>query len=229
MNSNADVVDQLTSDGAIKAVIFDCDGVIVDSREANASFYNQFLRHFNKKGLTEEQLDYVHCHTLEESLEFLLQDDRLVKEATRLWQKMDYKPLIALLTLQPGLLECLKELSGLYKTAIATSRTRTMGELMDRFGLDPYFELVVTSLDVRYPKPHPESLNKILSYFGITPQEACYIGDSDVDRETSERAGVLFIAYRNKILRTEYHLDHFSGLLPMLEQLGGNSRLERVQ
>ena len=101
-----------------------------------------------------------------------------------------------------------------------------MADLMGRLGLNPYFELVVTSLDVRYPKPHPESLTKIISFFDITPQEACYIGDSDVDREASQRAGVLFIAYRNENLETEYHLDHFSGLMPLLEQLNSDSRLE---
>lgn len=206
------------SDGAIKAVIFDCDGVIVDSRTANAHLYNQFLKHFNKQPLTEKQLDYVHCHTLQESLEYLFRDPKLIKEAERFWQKMDYQPLIDLLTLEPGLLECLEQLSQRYKTAIATSRTRTMKQLLQRFGLDPYFDLVVTSLDVCNPKPHPESLNKILSFFNITPQEACYIGDSDVDRKTSQSAGILFIAYRNEELEADHHLAHFSELLPLLEQ-----------
>jgi phosphoglycolate phosphatase-like HAD superfamily hydrolase len=135
------------SDGAIKAVIFDCDGVIVDSRAANASLYNQFLSHFNKEPLNEDQLNYVHCHTLQESLKFLLGDDRLIREAERVWQEMDYEPLIELLTLQPGLMECLELLRRHYKTAIATSRTRTMGQLLERFELNPYFDLVVTSLD----------------------------------------------------------------------------------
>lgn len=206
------------SDGAIKAVIFDCDGVIVDSRAANASLYNQFLSHFNKGALNEDQLDYVHCHTLQESLKFLLGDDSLIREAERLWQKMDYEPLIALLTLEPGLMECLELLRRHYKTAIATSRTRTMGQLLERFGLNPYFDLVVTSLDVHNPKPHPESVIKILSYFDIMPEEACYIGDSDVDRETSERAGVLFVAYRNEELKAAHHVSHFDELIPILEQ-----------
>ena len=207
-------------DGAIKAVIFDCDGVIVDSRRANTHLYNQFLLHFNKEPLTEEQVDYVHCHTLEESLGYLLGDDKLVEEAKQLWQEMDYQPLIDLLILEPGLLECLEELNRRYKTAIATSRTRTMKQLMQKFGLNPYFDMVVTSLDVGNPKPHPESLNKILASFKIAPREACFIGDSEVDRETSQRAGVLFIAYRNDELEADQYISHFDQLIPLLEQYG---------
>ncbi|MEJ2366668.1 MAG: HAD-IA family hydrolase, partial [Deltaproteobacteria bacterium] len=173
-----------------------------------------------KGTLSEEQIDYVHCHTLQESLEYLLGDAGLIAQAKQLWQEMDYAPLIDLLTLEPGLIECLEELTLRYRTAIATSRTRTMKQLLQRFGLDPYFDMVVTSLDVRHPKPHPESLHKILLSFEINPEAACYIGDSDVDRETSQRAGVLFIAYRNENLQADHNISHFHELIPLLEQYG---------
>ena len=55
----------------------------------------------------------------------------------------------------------------------------------------------MSSLDVQHPKPHPECLHRILEHFGVLPGQACYIGDSDLDREVSARAGVTFIAYRN--------------------------------
>jgi HAD superfamily hydrolase (TIGR01509 family) len=205
--------------GSIEAVIFDCDGVLVDSRAANAAFYNQILTHFNKDSLTEPQLAYVHSQTVYESLAYLFQGDSRLTEAERFWRTMDYGPINKMLTLQPGLIDCLKDLHGRFKTAIATNRTTTMGGLLRRFGLDRYFDLVVTSLDVRNPKPHPEAIQKILSFFGLNSREACYIGDSVVDEETARRAGVLFIAYRNGDLRADHYLSDFAELIPLLERL----------
>jgi len=98
-----------------------------------------------------------------------------------------------------------------------------MGGLLRRFGLERYFDLVVTSLDVRKPKPDPEAIQKILSLFGLNSREACYIGDSAVDEETARRAGVLFIAYRNEDLRADHHLGDFAALIPLLERLSHQS------
>jgi phosphoglycolate phosphatase len=219
MDNNSDGKDRFGPGSVIKAVVFDCDGVLVDSRVANAAFYNQILAHFNKTPLTDDQLAYVHSHTVYESLAFLFREDSRLVEAERFWRTMDYEPINALLSLQPGLIECLETLYGRFKTAIATNRTTTMPGLLQRFGLDRYFDLVITSQDVSHPKPHPESLHKIFSFFNITNRQACYIGDSSVDQETARRAGVLFIAYGNEGLEADHHLSHFSELRPLLEKL----------
>jgi HAD superfamily hydrolase (TIGR01549 family) len=203
----------------LKVVIFDCDGVILDSKAANEALYNKMLAHFNEGPLTEQQINYVHSHTLSDSLIMLFRDDHMLQEARKLWDRMDYSPFIELLTLYPGFKECVEILHTLYRTAIATNRSRTMKEVLQRFGLDGYFDMVVTSLDVRRPKPHRESVDKILSHFNISAQEACYIGDSIVDQETARNGGVLFIAYRNRGLEADHHLTHFSELIPLLERL----------
>ncbi len=57
-----------------------------------------------------------------------------------------------------------------------------MKSIMERFNLDPYFEMVVTALDVKHPKPHPESVEKILAALKYDRKKTLYIGDSGVDR-----------------------------------------------
>jgi phosphoglycolate phosphatase-like HAD superfamily hydrolase len=205
--------------GLIKVVIFDCDGVLVESRAANGAFYNQILAHFNKAPLTDTQLTYVHARTVYESLAYLFQGDSRLPDVERYWRTIDYGPINSLLTLQPGLIECLAALHGRFKTAVATNRTTTMAGLLRRFDLERHLDLVVTSLDVRQPKPHPEAIHKILSFFGVTNRQACYVGDSTVDEETARRADVHFIAYRNENLRADHHLGHFSELPPLLAKL----------
>jgi phosphoglycolate phosphatase len=77
--------------------------------------------------------------------------------------------------------------------------------------------LVVSSLDVQYPKPHPEALHKILNHFALTPSKCVYVGDSLVDLRTAEAAGVSFIAYKNRTLDAEFHVD---GMMEIARLLG---------
>ena len=57
----------------IKLVAFDCDGVLFDSQQANIAFYNAILAHFDRPPLGPEAVDYIHSHTVGESLEHLFQ------------------------------------------------------------------------------------------------------------------------------------------------------------
>jgi len=81
---------------------------------------------------------------------------------------------------------------------------------MERFNLQPYFELVVTALDVKHPKPHPESIGKILEAFHLEREEAVFIGDSEVDQQTARASGVRFVAYKNRELDAAFHIEAIS-------------------
>ena len=66
--------------------------------------------------------------------------------------------------MEPHLLEALSQLKerGILR-AVNTNRTTSMPYIMEDFKLQPYFEMVVTALDVKNPKPHPEFGEKILN------------------------------------------------------------------
>jgi HAD superfamily hydrolase (TIGR01509 family) len=91
--------------------------------------------------------------------------------------------------------------------AVATNRSNTIGPVLESFGLKEYFDLVISSLDVKNPKPHPESIFKILEFFQLNPRDALYVGDSAVDDETAKAARVHFVSYKNKDLEADHHVD----------------------
>jgi HAD superfamily hydrolase (TIGR01509 family) len=91
-----------------------------------------------------------------------------------------------------------------------------MKYVMERFDLDPYFEMVVTALDVNNPKPHPESVEKIVAAFKLKKEEAVFIGDSEVDKQTAESSGVRFIAYKNREIANDLFIEDHLDLLNLI-------------
>ena len=120
------------------------------------------------------------------------------------------------MVVEPNLIRLLRKIRPQIKTAIATNRTDTVNGLLDEFGLGEFFDLVVSSSDVNLPKPHPDSLLRILQYFHIQPDEAIYVGDSNVDELAANSAGVRLIAFRNPELSSAYHIDSLKELEAIL-------------
>jgi HAD superfamily hydrolase (TIGR01509 family) len=204
-------------DWKIRCVIYDCDGVLFDSLEANTRLYNDLCARVGRGPLIEEELGYVHTHTVFEALHFIFgQKDEMEKKALELLRlkEIDLREYIAYLKMEPHLIQTLGKLKekGILR-AINTNRTTSMKYIMERFNLWPYFEMVVTALDVKNPKPHPESIEKILQAFNLKKEEAVFVGDSEVDQQTAKSSGIKFIAYKNKDIQTdayiEDHLDLF--------------------
>jgi phosphoglycolate phosphatase len=201
----------------VRVVIFDCDGVMFDSRRANEAYYNHILAHFGRPQMNREECNYVHMHTAEQSVLHLFRNNPKLKDALAYWQHMSYLPFIPLMKMEPYLKAFLEYLRPDYKTAISTNRSDTMGPVLVDHGLEGYFDLVVSCLDVKYPKPDPESLIKILHHFGLSPQEAIYIGDSEIDESAAGAAGIPLVAYKNPALSAAHHVTHFKEIEGLLE------------
>ncbi|MGD8984365.1 MAG: HAD hydrolase-like protein [Desulfobacteraceae bacterium] len=191
----------------IGVVVFDCDGVMFDSREANINFYNHLLTHFHLPPMEEDEVDFVHMHTADESIRHIFQGTPHVEEALAYRWEMDYAPFIRHMIMEPGLKELLSWLRPRFGLAVATNRSNTIGDVLETHGLKGFFDIVVSSLDVENPKPHPEGLLKILDFFELSAAQAFYVGDTAIDYETSKGAGVFFIAYKNRELEADFHAE----------------------
>jgi phosphoglycolate phosphatase len=203
----------------ISCVIYDCDGVLFDSLEANRRLYNHICVSVGRKQLTEGELGYCHTHTVFEAIHSLFEDDEAGEKRALefLKHQVDLKEFVKYLIMEPHLLEALKAVrQRKIITAISTNRTTSMKHIMEKFNLRPYFDMVVTALDVEHPKPHGESVEKILSAFNLKKKEVLFVGDSDVDKKTAEASGVSFIAYKTMHLSEDAFIDDHLALLSFL-------------
>jgi phosphoglycolate phosphatase-like HAD superfamily hydrolase len=194
----------------IKLVAFDCDGVLFDSKLANIAFYNGILTHFGRPPLSPAAVDYIHSHTVGESLEYIFQGYPNLQAVRDFVRTFDYGPFIAMMVEEPHLREFLQFLRPHRYTALATNRTTTTGAVLRYHRLADDFDMVVSAQDVSRPKPHPESFVRILAHFNLQPHEAIFIGDSRVDEQFAANAGVPFVAYRNPRLTANYYLESFA-------------------
>jgi phosphoglycolate phosphatase len=192
---------------SLSAVILDCDGVMFDSRQSNINFYNHLLNHFGLPPLREDQVAYIHMATADESVRYVFRGTPYLEQALAYRLQMDYTPFIRDMVPEPGLRELLTMLKPRFGLAVATNRSNTIEKVLELNGLTGYFDIVVSSLDVARPKPHPDSLLKILDFFSIRPDQALYVGDSPVDSETAKAASVPFVAYKNRSLDAAFHVD----------------------
>ncbi len=197
----------------IRCVIYDCDGVLFDSLEANGRLYTEVCVLIGRPPLSEDELHYVHSHTVFEAIHFISKNDsELEKKALELLKQIDLRKYVVYLKMEPHLLETLSRLKEReILKAVNTNRTTSMKYIMEEFNLWPYFDMVVTALDVKNPKPHPESVEKILEAFNLEKEEALFVGDSEVDQQAARASNVRFVAYKNREIANglfiEDHLD----------------------
>jgi len=200
----------------IKVVAFDCDGVLFDTKKANTAYYNQVLNHFDLPAMTKEQFAFTQMHTVDQSLAYLFEDKTILEAAQIFRKNLSYIPFLKFMEIEPYLKPLLEKLRPAFKTAIATNRTDTMDRVLIEHDLTEFFDLVVTASDVKRPKPDPEPLVRIIEHFNLKSQHMIYVGDSKLDESAAKSAGVVMVAYKNRSLLADFHIESLKELEDIL-------------
>lgn len=201
----------------VKGLIFDCDGVLVDSKDANRMYYNLVRQKLGMLPMTPDEENYVHAHAVAASIAHIVPANRL-EEAEAARKEIEFAQMLEYTYLEPGLVELLTVLKDRgYRLGVNTNRTDSMEMLLETFDLTHFFEPVITAGKVSHPKPNPEGVHRILREWDLTRHQVAYIGDSGVDEQTARAAGVNFWAYKNPMLAARLHVNSFESLLGLFD------------
>lgn len=199
-----------------RAVIYDCDGVILDTLESNYIFYNRVMEYLGRPELDRNDLDartVLHTYSFDNVMEYFFAGDPCHRQAVDFAKTIHYRDLAPFMSMEAGFVETLDRIRGHASLAVCTNRAISMDMIIEDFGLTGYFSCVMTAAKVTNPKPHPEPLLKVLDHYGISPAEALFVGDSAVDMQAAAGAGVPFLAYKTLLPGDHPRIEHHSEIL----------------
>jgi phosphoglycolate phosphatase len=201
---------------SIRGIVFDCDGVLFESRRANLAYYKAVLDSLGENKVDVEEQERAHlCHTAASPEVFagLLGESR-VDEAMAIAAQLDYRQFIPSMDPEPGMIEALQVLSMRYPLAVATNRGFSMPQILEHFELNHYFRTVVTCRDVARPKPFPDMLLEVAKRLDMSTQQLLFIGDSELDQAAARAAGTAFANYRGT-LAADLNIEHHQQLVEL--------------
>jgi HAD superfamily hydrolase (TIGR01509 family) len=177
----------------IEGIVFDMDGVLIDSHPVHRVAWSKFLATVGKS-ITDEGLSFIlGGRRREEILRHFFGDLPESKIAEYGHQKdLFFEENFHDVKLIPGVREFLEslEITGV-KSAIATSASsaRTWGTL-HRLGLDQKFAVVVTGDDVDAGKPDPQVYNLAAQGMNLSPEKLLVLEDAPCGVQAAKAAGM---------------------------------------
>jgi HAD superfamily hydrolase (TIGR01509 family) len=182
--------------GGARLVIFDLDGVLVDSFQCWWQLLNDTLEAHGKRPLKEEEFSLCWGQDVEADRRRFFPDwtvERLIEHYTREFPR--YAELIQPMEGAQETLERLKHVGK--RIAVASNSPMAMVEqLLDLASLRPHVDCAVGVDLVANGKPEPDLIEHVLREAGVSREEACFVGDSEFDALAARAAGVAFIGYR---------------------------------
>lgn len=189
---------------ALPLLIFDMDGVLIDSEPIYHQFHPIFFRDYLGITLTEEEIDgftgvsSLEIHTRYKALYNLPEPPQVYVEQEYALL-MEHFAALEPLPLINGIASVLENLKirG-YRLALSSSNQRQMVDLcLRKSGLGSYFQNVLTGQDVAHAKPDPEIFLKQAEFFNEEPHRCVVIEDSTNGCRAARAAGMFLVGFEN--------------------------------
>jgi beta-phosphoglucomutase family hydrolase len=214
----------------IRAVIFDLDGVIVESEDAHIEAERQTFQEHNVKISAEE------LHTYTGTMAKVMFTELIAKyKLNTTFEEINSQKEEILLKLldqdaEPtkGVLNLIQELKrrGIKLAVGSSSNRKLVNYILNKLNLTHTFDCVITAEDIEHSKPDPEIFLKAATELGVKPNQCLVIEDSKLGVEAAKSAGMKSIGYRNPhsgnqdLSKADAIIDDFSkvDIEKMLEQ-----------
>lgn len=206
----------------LKAVIFDIDGVLADSLEANLVFFQDLMKKTGYKPPTRKEYIPIFHLNMKDAVKHLTQSDS-TEEVERIWKMgfdREVRYPLELITLPINTKETLEVLNKKYLLAIVTSRIRnSVFEIPQLAMLQDFFKVSIAYEDTVNHKPHPEPLLLAAKKLNLKPSEIVYIGDAESDVKAAKAANMKIATYPKLLEGADGSISSFSNLPKLVESL----------
>jgi len=217
----------------IDCIVFDLDGVLVDSITAWIEAYKKTCKKFGLDLTRLEKPNMTMWATDRELIDRLLprdlenREDKIKQMERYLYITMERFVTSSYIKPQKGareLLEALRQRNK--KLAIVTNNDRRLvNKILRQFELSKFFDVTVTKDDVKMAKPHPDPILKAAKKLSCKPNAILYVGDSEVDMIAGKAAGAITAMFkpltRKELFETrttpDYVLNGLEEILALLE------------
>jgi phosphoglycolate phosphatase len=183
--------------GAVRALIFDLDGTLIDSKADLIHSVNAMLEKMRRPQLAAETISGYIGHGAPQLVGRALGETATEEELKQALQfflayyedhKMDNT------CAYPEVADTLQRLKYLPMAVLTNKPTRISVRILNALGLANYFRVIYGGNSFETKKPDPLGAVTILRELGVAPSEALLVGDSEVDVQTARNAGTLAAA-----------------------------------